>query len=332
MPIDERSISLPEQWAKDAQTVIPAPPVPGIAYRNTAITPEQWAHGQDYSRVADSAQWNQMFWTMSGLLKFAEQYGVMPYSPFTDYPESGICMGPDGILYQAVQPSGPNNGGAQPITNKSYWLNYVTKLVTSPYTLGEFYYFRHPTMKPGFAAAQGGLIGGAYQGKDITEYPIWDYLQTAEGRLLCKTEAEWQAMTTAIWHTTADGTAIGWDGIGGAPYYVQDLGAGTLRMPDLRGMYAEAAGFESLGAGDVDGDRGRRLYGYTLPLATASSASGAGCIRTLTHTERRGEGEVHNDALYRITIDNSLTMPIGPVFAPRRWGALACAYLGRPSS
>lgn len=134
MPIDERSISLPEQWAKDAQTVIPAPPVPGIAYRNTAITPEQWAHGQDYSRAADSAQWNQMFWTMSGLLKFAEQYGVMPYSPFTDYPESGICMGLDGILYQAVQPSGPNNGGAQPITNGSYWLNYVTKFSAAPAT------------------------------------------------------------------------------------------------------------------------------------------------------------------------------------------------------
>lgn len=121
MPIDERSISLPEQWAKDAQTVIPAPPVPGIAYRNTAVTPEQWAHGQDYSRVADSAQWNQMFWTMSGLLKYAEQYGVMPYSPFTDYPELGICMGADGQLYQALQPSGPNNGGAKPTTDVAYW-------------------------------------------------------------------------------------------------------------------------------------------------------------------------------------------------------------------
>ena len=120
MPIDERSISLPEQWAKDAQTVIPAPPVPGIAYRNTTITPEQWAHGQDYSRVADSAQWNQMFWTMSGLLKFTEQYGVMPYSPFTDYPEHAFCLGMDGALYQALQASGPNNGGAQETSNKSY--------------------------------------------------------------------------------------------------------------------------------------------------------------------------------------------------------------------
>ena len=133
MPIDERSISLPEQWAKDAQTVIPAPPVPGIAYRNTAITPEQWAHGQDYSRVADSAQWNQMFWTMSGLLKYAEQYGIMPYSPSTDYPEKGWCMGSDGVLYQALQPSGPTNGGPKPTSDTTYWSAPLQQPNMSPY-------------------------------------------------------------------------------------------------------------------------------------------------------------------------------------------------------
>ncbi len=329
MPIDERSISLPEQWAKDAQTVIPAPPVPGIAYRNTAITPEQWAHGQDYSRVADSAQWNQMFWTMSGLLKFAEQYGVMPYSPFTDYPESGICMGLDGILYQAVQPSGPNNGGAQPITNKSYWLNYATKFVTSSYTLGEFYYFRHPTMKPGFAPLQGGLISGAYQGKDITEYPIWDYLQTAEGQLLLKTEAEWQAMTQAIWHTNADGTTVGWDGIGGAPFYVQDLGAGTLRMPDVRGMYPEAAGFDSLGVGDVHGDQTRRVVGRAKAIwgSNLEPISGAFRREASTAFSAGGSGVGYSDLI----LDTALVGPTGAANAPRHWGALACAYLGQPA-
>lgn len=331
MPINERSISLPEQWAKDAQTVIPAPPIPGIAYRNTAITPEQWAHGQDYSRVADSAQWNQMFWTMSGLLKFAEQYGVMPYSPFTDYPESGICMGLDGILYQAIQPSGPNNGGAQPITNNSYWLNYVTKFVTSSYTLGEFYYFRHPTIKPGFAAAQGGLISGAYQGKDITEYPIWEYLQTAEGRLLCKTKAEWQALTTATWATLADGSKVGWNGIGGAPYYVQDLGAGTLRMPDLRGMYAEAAGFDSLGVGGVHGDMMRNFTGSVTNVhAGAGGTTFSGVISANfgiadSGSQNQGEGR------FGFFVDPSRVVPTGNANKPRGWGALACCYLGRPA-
>ncbi|MDR2503989.1 MAG: phage tail protein, partial [Deltaproteobacteria bacterium] len=95
------------------------------------------------------------------------------------------------------------------------------------YDLCEFYYFRHPTLKPGFQSAQGGLLTNA-----ATLYPeAWAYLQTTEGQLLCKTEAEWQAMTTAIWHTNADGTTAGWNGIGGAPFYAPDLATGALRLP-----------------------------------------------------------------------------------------------------
>lgn len=125
------------------------------------------------------------------------------------------------------------------------------------YELCEFYYFRHPTLRPGFQAAQGEILVNA-----AALYPqAWAYLQTAEGQMLCKTEAEWQAMTTATWATLADGSKVGWNGIGGAPYYVQDLAAGTLRLPDLRGMYAEAAGFDSLGVGGVHGDAIRNITG-----------------------------------------------------------------------
>ncbi len=203
--------------------------------------------------------------------------------------------------------------------------------VTEKYDVGEFYYFRHPTLKTGFAAAQGGLISGAYQGKNITEYPIWDYLQTAEGQLLCKTEAEWQAMTTARWHTNADGTTVGWGGIGGAPYYVQDLGAGTLRMPDLRGMYAEAAGFDSLGVGGSRGDTGRDAVGT---FSGGSNAGGSGVFRnTYNLLMNVGDGGVKPvNTLYTYDFALSRVMPTGPAFAPRRWGALACAYLGHPAS
>ncbi|MEG6501954.1 hypothetical protein V6C16_12075, partial [Desulfovibrio sp. 1188_IL3213] len=155
------------------------------------------------------------------------------------------------------------NGLVNPdgVTIKIDAMGKISVVQSDKYDLGEFYYFRHPILKPGFAPLQGGVISGVYQGKNITEWPIWQYLQTADGQLLLKTEAEWQAMTQAIWHTNADGTTVGWDGIGGAPYYVQDLGAGTLRMPDVRGMYAEAAGFDSLGVGDVQGDGERRKSG-----------------------------------------------------------------------
>ena len=98
--------------------------------------------------------------------------------------------------------------------------------ISAGFQLCEFYYFRHPTLKRGMQPAQGGIIADA-----ATKWPqAWAYLQTAEGQLLCKTEAQWQALSTAILHTNADGTTVGWNGIGGAPWYVQDLNAGTLRM------------------------------------------------------------------------------------------------------
>lgn len=206
----------------------------------------------------------------------------------------------------------------------------ISVVQADKYDLGEFYYFRHPTLKPGFAPLQGGLISGVYQGKNITEYPIWEYLQTAEGQLLCKTEAQWQAMTTATWATLADGSKVGWNGIGGAPYYVQNLGAGTLRMPDIRGMYAEAAGFDSLGVGGVQGDVSRQITGGFKVAGTSGGIDGsAGVFYTQGSTNYVGTvAGVGGKALF----DTSRVVPVGPANAPRRWGALACCYLGPPAS
>nr|WP_296983548.1 hypothetical protein [uncultured Desulfovibrio sp.] len=205
----------------------------------------------------------------------------------------------------------------------------ISVVQSDKYDIGEFYYFRHPILKPGFAPLQGGVISGVYQGKNITEWPIWEYLQTADGQLLLKTEAEWQAMTTAIWHTNADGTTVGWDGIGGAPYYVQDLGAGTLRMPDVRGMYAEAAGFDSLGVGGVQGDQGRNATGQ---YQTLTSRYPAGLVfRSVDATTAVVSGVPSDFAHHNYEFNLGRAMPTGPAFAPRRWGALACAYLGQPA-
>ena len=206
----------------------------------------------------------------------------------------------------------------------------ISVVQAGKYDLGEFYYFRHPTLKPGFAVAQGGLISGAYQGKNITEYPMWEYLKTAQGQLLLKTEAEWQAMTTATWATLADGSNVGWGGIGGAPFYVQDLAAGTLRMPDLRGMYAEAAGFDSLGVGAVHGDMIRPATGKVTAVYGAAGESVMGVFyrqdNAAVHTAS-GYGVGYSDLYF----DISRKTPVGNANKPRAWGALACCYLGQPA-
>ena len=245
-------------------------------------------------------------------------------------------------IYAVIGPNLPGiattlvNGISHPdgVTLKIDAAGKLSVVATSKYEVGEFYYFRHPALKSGMQPAQGGLISNA-----ATQYPqIWAYLQTTDGQLLCKTEAQWQAMTTATWATLADGTTVGWGGIGGAPFYVQDLAAGTLRMPDLRGMYAEAAGFDSLGVGDSRGDQGRRAYGEygcrKSPMGGAFENADAGYT-----TGVFGVGSdavtayVYNAASgtsRRLILDTGRTMPVGAAFAPRRWGALACAYLGTP--
>jgi hypothetical protein len=192
------------------------------------------------------------------------------------------------------------------------------------YELCEFYYFRSPVLRPGFRPAQGGVIADA-----AGLYPqAWEYLQTAAGQLLCVTEAEWQALTRAVWHTNADGTTAGWNGIGGAPFFVQDLDAGTLRLPDLRGMYREAAGFDGLGVGDAGGDRGRDISGgFYARIDSISPTTGAFFVNT-SPNQTMGSGG--SNVLGAISFSASRVVPVGPRFAPAHWGALACVYLGKP--
>ena len=224
---------------------------------------------------------------------------------------NGICR-PDGVTIK-VDASGK-----------------ISVVQAEKYDLAEFYLFRHPTLKSGFAPLQGGLISGLYQDKNITEYPIWAYLQTAEGQLLLKTEAEWQAMSTATWATLADGTKVGWNGIGGVPYYVQNLGNGTLRMPDVRGMYTEAAGFDSLGVGGTHIDMIRPATGKVTAVYGAAGESVMGVFyrqdNSAVHTAS-GYGVGYSDLYF----DIARKTPVGAANKPRAWGALACCYLGQPA-
>ena len=200
------------------------------------------------------------------------------------------------------------------------------------YELGEFYFFRHPDLRAGFAPLTGGLISNC-----ATAYPeIWAYLATTAGAKLCCTEAQWQAMSTATWATLADGTTVGWEGIGGVPFYVRNTSTGNLRLPDLRGMYAEAAGFDSLGVGGVDGDRGRNAagafhataLGYNYPKF---NPSGAFTRETVTNSAGV-PGDSDKNEFFKFVLNLSRVQPTGSTFAPRRWGALACCWLGTPAS
>lgn len=198
-----------------------------------------------------------------------------------------------------------------------------------PYELCEFYFFRHPSLRPGFQPAQGGLLQNA-----ATLYPeAWAYLQTVEGRKLCKTEAEWQTMTKATWATLADGSKVGWNGIGGAPYYAPNTATGALRLPDLRGMYAEAAGFDALGVGGTHGDGVRNMAGDLHHVFGGSSnAPQTGVFSSIF----AGNEGVYNVGIASVNLVTSFNaarvVPVANKVQPRAWGALACVYLGQPIS
>ena len=190
------------------------------------------------------------------------------------------------------------------------------------YDLCEFYYFRHPSLKPGFQPAQGGLLANA-----ATLYPeAWAYLQTVEGQTLCTSEAAWQAMTTATWATLADGSTVGWNGIGGAPYYAPNTATGALRLPDLRGMYAEAAGFDALGVGGTHGDGIRNITGWFSGDDAVAEPWIGGAFYGI-QTPFTGNG-IEGGA--KVGFNASRVVPTANKTQPRAWGALACVYLGAP--
>lgn len=186
--------------------------------------------------------------------------------------------------------------------------------------VGGIRFFEDEQPRPGYVPCLGTVIS-----KFSTTYPeMAAYLSTSYGAARLVTQAEYDALHVATWATLADGTQVGWDGIGGVTKFVWDKDADTLKMPDLQEMFRSSTG-ASLGVGDVDGDRGRNTPGtfYAFNHGTTGafrpgSASGPA-------QGAAGAGYV------QVTLDLARVVPVGPANAPRRWGALACAYLGQPA-
>lgn len=207
---------------------------------------------------------------------------------------------------------------------------YVTPAAV--YELCEFYYFRNPDLRPGFEPLNGCVIEDA---ADL--YPeAWAYLQTVSGQKMCLSETEWQNLSAKGYYTLADGTVIGFNGIGGVPFYSLNTATGALRMPDIRGMYPEAAGFDSLNVGGVKMDTMRQIASYRGVLYCYSTSSIGdnpdvfslyGTPEKNTRPARLTQSEVDTGWMH---FQSGRVVPTGNVTALRRFGVLACAYLGHP--
>ena len=271
---------------------------------------------------------NGIDFTLSALLHWLQSGGQMKYSPDLNFPTPAVVHH-GGRLWFCLGDNGPDTakGLVAPSSDESVWMDLFKFIYNQSsyrplkvYELCEFYYFRNPTMKPGFQPAHGGLLQNA-----AALYPdAWAYLQTTAGQKLCKTEADWQAMTRATWATLADGTSVGWNGIGGAPFYAPNWNTGALRLPDLRGMYAEASGYDSLGIGGVHGDGIRNIVGYAGH--THGGKGGVFYQGDLMGTLVPGSAIF----FYQSHFNASRVVPTTSKNQPRAWGALPCVYLGAP--
>lgn len=122
MAIQNRDTTLPEIWAKNAQTNIPIPPVAGITYRNQALNSTAIDKAWPFKEIVNSADFNQHAFLQDMLIKEAEQYGIMRWNNATTYKEGGFCLGQDKKIYQAKR----DNQGKEPTANVDDWFDVLS--------------------------------------------------------------------------------------------------------------------------------------------------------------------------------------------------------------
>ncbi|MGE4310301.1 hypothetical protein [Desulfovibrio sp.] len=198
----------------------------------------------------------------------------------------------------------------------------------APYPIGQYVWFEDELVRPGFYPANANIITGF-----AAKFPqMAAYLSTTHGASRCFSSlAQYESAHNAVWATLADGSTVSWNNIGGVAKFWWDKAADTLLMPDLTEMTRFMSG-ASLGVGDAQGDVIRNIKGTVSNAGDTgiTYASGsAGAFKTGAALPRVLIG--NNGGGHVIELDPSCVVPTGSANAPRRWGALACAYMGQPA-
>ena len=194
--------------------------------------------------------------------------------------------------------------------------------------VGGIRFFEDEQPRPGYVPCMATTIPNF-----STTYPeMAAYLSTPYGATRLVTLAQYNALHTATWATLADGTTVGWNGIGGVTKFVWDKAADTLKMPDLQEMFRSSTG-ASLGVGGVHGDAIRNI----IAVHPGDSRDGFGALSGAVYSSYNPYLVSNTSGgsqfwMYPTSFDVSRIVPVGAANKPRAWGALACAYLGQPAS
>ena len=122
----------PGIFAADAQTTVPANPVPGVSYRDPVSGLSTIGLGWPFQRLVNSAEFNEVMYRITSLLDVVNKTAGLPWSDQVDYQGPGVAQAPsfvastNGNLYVALQSSGPNSGGSRdPASgNSAYWSQF----------------------------------------------------------------------------------------------------------------------------------------------------------------------------------------------------------------
>lgn len=261
----------------------------------------------------------------------------MLWYPALDYKHPCIRLGSDGKLYLWKKASGPavtGVGAKDPAapTSSTYWLDYEDYLFnrTLDSRICQYTWFEDDMPRAGFFSCLGGVVQNFAK-----KYPkAAAYFNTSYGKKRLVTKAQYDALHVAIWHTNADGSKIGWNGIGGVNKFVWDKSADTLRLPDLAGMTPEQVGYDSLSVGGGRPDQIRNIYGtFGSSDGYPVGMSGTGVIASDTPAGRYGvTGSQWYAPNSRAIFSANNVVPTGPRNHGPRWVSDARVYLGIPIS
>lgn len=241
MAIQNRTVTIKDVFAKNANTTIPEPPVVGISYRNESLTAAEVGEGWPFKEIVDSAKFNEAMYEYTTICKQLETYGFLPWCASTDYETGSLCLGTDGIVYQAKQPTGPSTTAYNPVNDAShtYWeehLESVTRRAASwIYKVGSIYASavdENPSITLGFGTWSL-LTSSVVIGTSATA-PV-----KGNGNALGLYNGSTTAMMTQTGNGTAALNATRGLGVGGVTY-VEAAGAGD-------GTYAAANDGKAIG-------------------------------------------------------------------------------------
>ena len=193
--------------------------------------------------------------------------------------------------------------------------------------VGGIRFFEDEQPRPGYVPCMATTISNFSK-----TYPeMAAYLSTPYGATRLVTLAQYNTLHTATWATLADGSTVGWNGIGGVTKFVWDKAADTLKMPDLQEMFRSSTG-ASLGVGGVHGDMTRVIVGSVPSVQTQSETASQLGTGAMTLTKTNGGNASGGSTSGTLVINSGRVVPVGNANKPRGWGALACCYLGQPAS